>query len=56
MRFSGAEDRWEMYSLHLHKGCTVEMNSFSFCISSRACQDLQDSLDQKDPKETEERE
>lgn len=56
MRFSGAEDHWEMYSLHSHKGCTVEINFFLFCISSRACQDLQDSLDRKDPKETEETE
>lgn len=54
--FLGSEDPWDVYSLHPHKGCAVEINSFLFCISSRAYQALQDNPGQKAPKETEERE
>jgi len=56
MRFSGAEDHWEMFSLHLHKEFMIEVNFSLFCISSRAYQALQDNPGQKAPKETEERE
>jgi len=55
IRFTGAEDHWEMYWLYLHNGCTIKTDFFLSCISSRAYQALQDNLGPKAPKETGER-